>query len=91
MVEGVFPPPHVQSITIGQKRLAAQFLHCVRHRFGKVRTQKGKVSRLTEVDFDGGVFVFKIDVADPRLFDELLKFLQKVFAGFGPHIGKINF
>ena len=91
MVEGVFAPPYIEGIAVGEEGPAAQFLDRIRHRLGKVRAQKGKVSRLAKVDFDGGVLVFKVDVANPRLFDKLLQLLQQILSGFSPHIGKINF
>ena len=66
VVQGVFPAAHVQGVAVGEEGLAAQLLHQVGHHLGVVGPQEGQVARLAKVDFNGGVLVGKIDVANAR-------------------------
>ena len=61
MIERILAPADIQCVAVGQERLAAALLNEVRDRFCPVRTQKRKVARLTEVNFDGGELFVKVD------------------------------
>ena len=76
MVQCVFPAAHIQGVAVGKEGFAPQFLHHISHHFGVIGPQEGQVPRLAEMDLDGGVFVLKVNVPDPRFLDELFQLLQ---------------
>ena len=91
VLQGVFPPPGVQGVAVGQERQAAQGLDHVGHPLGVVGPQVGQVARLPEVDLDGGHLVVKVDVADSGGADQLLQLVQLADADLGAQVGEINF
>ena len=91
MVQRILAPAHIQCVAVCQKRLAAQGLHHVGHRLGKIRAQVGKIARFAEVDFDGGIFVFEIYGLKARAAHQFFQLLLQVGARAGTHIGKIYF
>ena len=91
MIQRIFPASHIQGVAVGEKWLAAQLFHHIRHRFGVIGAQVSQISRLAEVNFDGNVFFVKINGSDPRFFDQPFQFLRKADRVVGSQIGKIYF
>ena len=91
VVQRVLAPADVQRVAVGQERLAAQFLDDLGDHRRVVGAQESQVARLTKMDFDGGEFVGKVDLADPGGLDEPFEFLGQVLVKRCAQIGEIYF
>ena len=91
MFQRILAPPYIQGIAVGQKGLAAQRLHAVRHGFGEIGPQERKVPRFAKMQLDRHKLVFKINLLDACGQHQLVQFLQQAGAHFATHVGKIHF
>ena len=91
VVKCIFSSADIQRIAVGQKRFAAEFFDNGCNGFGIVRTEKSEVARFAEMQLDGGVLVFKIDLVNTRRMHEPLELLQKIQSGLGAQVGVIYF
>ena len=91
MVYRVFAAAGIESVAVRQEGLAAQLLDDIRHGLYIIGSEIGEVAQLSEVHFDGHEFSVKIDAADARRADQLLKFCALAHAYTRAKVRKIHF
>ena len=79
-------------VAVGQERIAAETADLISHRTGEIRTEKRKVSRFAEVDFDRDKFAVQPQFIHLSFLQKIGQFLQDIFAKrFYSEIGKVYF
>ena len=91
VIQSIFASAYIQRVAVGQERFAAQLLDDLDDHRRIVGAQVGQVARLTEMDFDGCVFVGELDLADAGGLDQPLQLLGQIFIERGAQVGKIDF
>ena len=90
VIQRIFSAAHIQCVAVGQKRLSAQLLHHLYHHCRIIGPQESQISGFSEMDFDGGILILKIDAADSRCLHQPFQLLRKVFRKRRFHAGEIN-
>ena len=90
VIQRIFSAAHIQCVAVGQKRLSAQLLHHLYHHCRIIVPQESQISGFSEMDFDGGILILKIDAADSRCLHQPFQLLRKVFRKRRFHAGEIN-
>ena len=91
MLQCVLAPAHIQCVAVRQEGTSSQLFHHVRDRLRIVWTEKRKIPRLSEVNFNRCHFLLKINVPYPGLSDQFLQLFRKIRARKRTHVCKINF
>lgn len=91
VIERVLASAHIQGVAVGEERFAVQILDHIHDSAGVVRAEICQISRLSEVNFDGDIFVFKIHGGKARLAQKPLQFHLQRISCLYPQIGKIYF
>ena len=72
MFKRFFTTTNIQSVAIGKEGLATQFFNHINYCFSKIRTQVRNVTGFAKMNFNSGKLLFKIDIANASLFNQLL-------------------
>ena len=90
VLQRIFAAAGVKGVAVGQKRLAAQLLDHVGHRFGVVGAQKAQVAQLAEMHLDGDKLALHVDLFNAGLFHQPLELGGQALAQPGAEIGKVD-
>ena len=91
LTEGVVTETRIQSVAVGEERLAAFALYIIADDLCVLLTQKCHVAPFAEVDLDGNVFILKIDLVYACRLDESFELCQSAVAALAAEICEIYF
>ena len=91
MIERVFAAADIKSIAIGQENLPAEFADIIRNYSRILRAQIGQVTKLTEMNLDGGIAIRKADLFKAGSLQQSMKLLWQRLIGTGVEVCKKHF
>ena len=90
VLECVFAATDVERVAVGEKGLAAQFLHDVRDGAGVVGAQKAQIAQLAKVNLDSDELVLKVNLLDTGAADEALELVELALASMRAQVGEVH-
>ena len=91
MIQSIFSAAYIKGVAVGKEWFSAKLFYNVCYCFCVIGTEKCKISRFSEVDFNGSIFSFKINVVNTGSFNETFQFIKKSIVKTGTQICVVNF
>ena len=90
VIERILPVARIKSVAIGQKGLAAGFLHEISNRLRVVRAKERKVAIFPKVHLDRDEFTFEIDIFEAAFNQKPLELVSERFSDRNAEISEID-